>query len=256
VPAAKDEDFGAGAKASLSKALGMDQIQLPNEEVRQMLRDSLRGFLGEQWRADVTQATSPEDVSAIWTKLVGQGVASLGCDFAEGGLREILVVMAELGRAACPAPMWSAALVNLALSGVQVKAAVELLAKLHAGKARVAFSFGAFDPGRNTGSVQFESGHASGLLRFVEVAESCTHLLVAVDKSALVVVELGESGVSLQPTRALGAWGLHEVRLNSAPATLVALKHSVPDGLLIEGKLALMARAYGAARRAFELSVD
>ena len=99
----------------------MDQIQLPNEEVRQMLRDSLRGFLGEQWRADVTQATSPEGVSAIWTKLVGQGVASLGCDFAEGGLREILVVMAELGRAACPAPMWSAALVNLALSGVHAE---------------------------------------------------------------------------------------------------------------------------------------
>jgi hypothetical protein len=126
----------------------MDQIQLPNEEVRQMLRDSLRGFLGEQWRADVTQATSPEDVSAIWTRLVGQGVASLGCDFAEGGLREILVVMAELGRAACPAPMWSAALANLALSGVHAAAAVDLLEKLHAGKARVAFSFGALASSR------------------------------------------------------------------------------------------------------------
>jgi alkylation response protein AidB-like acyl-CoA dehydrogenase len=234
----------------------MDQIQLPNEEVRQMLRDSLRRFLGEQWRADVTQATSPEDVSAIWTRLVRQGVASLGCDFAEGGLREILVVMAELGRAACPAPMWSAALANLALSGVHAAAAVDLLERLHAGKARVAFSFGALDPDRNTGSVRFESGHASGLLRFVEVAESCTHLLVAVDKSALVVVDLGEPGVSLQPTRALGAWGLYEVRLNSAPAALVAPRHSVPDDLLIEAKLALMARAHGAARRAFELSVD
>jgi alkylation response protein AidB-like acyl-CoA dehydrogenase len=233
----------------------MDQIQLPNEEVRQMLRDSLRGFLGEQWSADVKQATSPEEVSAIWTKLVGQGIASLGCDFTEGGLREILVVMAELGRAACPAPMWSAALANLALSGVQVKAAVDLLEKLHAGKARVAFSFGALDPDRNTGSVRFEGGHASGLLRFVEVAESCTHLLVAVDKSALVVVELGASGVDIKPTRALGGWGFHEVRLNSALATLIALERSVLDDLLIAGKLALMARAYGAARRAFELSV-
>jgi hypothetical protein len=59
----------------------MDLIQLPNEEVRQMLRDSLRGFLAAQWRADGEQATPPEEVSATWTRLVGQGVASLGCDF-------------------------------------------------------------------------------------------------------------------------------------------------------------------------------
>jgi alkylation response protein AidB-like acyl-CoA dehydrogenase len=234
----------------------MDSIQLPNEEVRQMLRDSLRGFLGEQWSTDSKQATSPQEVSAIWTKLVGQGVASLGCDFTEGGLREILVVMAELGRAACPAPMWSAALANLALSGLHAEAAVDLLEKLHVGAARVAFSFGALDPDRNAGSVRFENGRASGLLRFVEVAESCTYLLVAVNKSTLVVVELDATGVNVEPTRALGSWGLHEVRLTSAPATRVALEHSVPNDLLIEGKLALIARAYGAARRAFELSVD
>jgi alkylation response protein AidB-like acyl-CoA dehydrogenase len=234
----------------------MDMVQLPSEEIRQMLRDSLRGFLGEQWSADGKQATSSEEVLAIWTRLVGQGVASLGCDFTEGGLREILVVMAELGRAACPAPMWSAALANLALSGIQAEAAIDLLGQLHVGASCIAFSFGGLDPDRNVGSVRFENERASGLLRFVEVADSCTHLLVAVDKSALVVVELGAPGVSIESTRALGAWGLHEVRLNAAPATLVALEHSVPGDLLIEGKLALMARAYGAARRAFELAVD
>ena len=98
----------------------MDHSQLPGDEIREMLRDSLRGFLAEHWNADAAakQSSSPEAISAIWTRLVGQGVASLGCDFSEGGLREILVVMAELGRAACPAPMWSAALTNLALSGL------------------------------------------------------------------------------------------------------------------------------------------
>ena len=234
----------------------MDLIQLPNEEIRQMLRDSLRGFLGAHWSPDVTRAISPGEISAVWTKLVGQGVASLGCDFTEGGLREILVVMAELGRAACPAPMWSTALANLALSAVHSGAAVDLLEKLHVGAARVAFSFGGLDPDRHADAVRLENERASGLLRFVEVAEICTHLLVAVDESALVVVELGASGVNLEPTRALGAWGLHEVRLISAPAALVALEYSVPDDLLIEGKLALIARAYGAARHAFELSVD
>src|SRR6266849_11115442 len=106
-----------------------------------MLRDSMRGFLAGHWNAGAAATADglPEAIAAIWTKLVGQGVASVGCDFSEGGLREILVVMAELGRAACPAPMWSAALVNLALSGVHAEAAVDLLEKLHAGKARVAF---------------------------------------------------------------------------------------------------------------------
>jgi alkylation response protein AidB-like acyl-CoA dehydrogenase len=233
----------------------MDLVELPNEEVRQMLRDSLRGFLGEQWRAD-GGATPSEEVSAIWTRLVGQGVASLGCDFAEGGLREIMVVMAELGRAACPAPMWSVALANLAMSGIEAETAPDLLGKLHAGNARVAFSFGSLDPDRHAGSIRLENGRASGLLRFVEVADSCTHLVVTVDQSALAVVELGAPGVEIAPTRALGAWGLHEVRLNSVPAALVALGPSVLDELLIAGKLALTARAHGAARRAFDLSVD
>src|SRR5713101_3267458 len=97
----------------------MNLSQLPSDEIREMLRDSLRGFLEDHWNASTAtkQAAAPEEISAIWTRLVGQGVASLGCDFSEGGLREILVVMAELGRAACPAPMWSAALANLGLSG-------------------------------------------------------------------------------------------------------------------------------------------
>jgi hypothetical protein len=134
----------------------MDHSQLPSEEIREMLRDSLRGFLEEHWSADAgaKQESSPESISAIWTRLVGQGVASLGRDFSEGGLREILVVMAELGRAGCSAPMWSAALANLGLSGSRAEAAVDLLKKLHVGATRVAFSFGAFDPDPNSGSLR------------------------------------------------------------------------------------------------------
>jgi len=236
----------------------MESVQLPNDEIREMLRDSLRGFLDEHWNAAAaaTYPALPEAISSIWTRLVGQGVASLGCDFSEGGLREILVVMAELGRAACPAPMWSAALTNLVLSDCGVEAAVDLRQKLHEGTALVAFSFGNFDPDRNAGSIRVEDGRASGLLRFVEVAASCTHLVVPVEQSALAVVELGAVGVDLEPTRAMGAWGLYEIRLNSAPASLVRLQRPVACDLLLEGKLALTARAHGAARRAFELAVD
>jgi alkylation response protein AidB-like acyl-CoA dehydrogenase len=232
--------------------------QLPSEDIREMLRDSLRGFLEEHWSADVAvkQLSSPEAISAIWTRLVGQGVASLGCDFSEGGLREILVVMAELGRAACPAPMLSVALANLCLSGLSNEAAVDLLEKLHAGAARVAFSFAARDPDPSTGTIRVGNGCASGLLRFVEVAGSCTHLLAVVGATSLAIVELGAPGVSLEPTRAMGASSLYEVRLDAAPATIIEAKRPLFDDLLLEGKLALIARAYGAARRAFDLAVD
>ena len=236
----------------------MNLSQLPSDEIREMLRDSLRGFLEEHWNASTAakQAAASEEISAIWTRLVGQGVASLGCDFSEGGLREILVVMAELGRAACPAPMWSAALANLGLSGCRADIATDLLEKLHAGTARVAFCFGELDPDRHAGSIRVVNGKANGLLRFVEVAASCTLLLVAVEGGSLAVLELGIAGVDLEPTRAMGASGFYEIRLNSASAAVIELAPSAADDLLLEGKLALMARAYGAARRAFDRVVE
>ena len=236
----------------------MDPSQLPSDEIREMLRNSLRGFLREHWSAIAAskQAAEPEEIAAIWTRLVGQGVAALGCDFSEGGLREILVVMTELGGAACPAPMWSAALANLGLSGCRADIATDLLEKLHAGTARVAFCFGELDPDRHAGSIEVVNGTARGLLRFVEVAASCTHLLVAMKGDTLAVIELGGFGVELVPTRAMGASGLYEIRLNSASAAIVELVPSATDALLLEAKLALMARAYGAARRSFDLVVD
>jgi alkylation response protein AidB-like acyl-CoA dehydrogenase len=236
----------------------MDRGELPSGEIREMLRDSVRGFLETHWGtgAGAKQTVAPDEVSAIWTMLAGQGIVSLGCDFSEGGLREILVVMTELGRSACPAPMWSAALANLGLSDCRADAAVDLLGKLHAGTARVAFCFGELDPDHNAGSIRVANGAASGLLRFVETAASCTHLLVVIKGDALAVIELGASGVEIEPTRAMGAPGLYEIRLNSAPASIIELAPSAADDLLIEARLALVARAYGAARRSFDLVVD
>jgi alkylation response protein AidB-like acyl-CoA dehydrogenase len=236
----------------------MDASELPNEEVRTMLRDSLRRFLGEHWTADraASRSASPEEISGIWTGLVGQGIASLGCDPSEGGLSEVMVVMAELGRAACPAPMWSAGLANLALTGSRDPAVGSLLERIHAGAARVAFSFGALDPDRHAGAISVVDGRANGLLRFVEVAASCTHLLVAIDPSTLALVELGASGVGLEPTRAMGTYGFYQLRLDAVPARSIPLKGISVEDLLIQGRLALLARAHGAARRAFDLVVD
>lgn len=221
-----------------------------------MLRDSLRGFLGERWTLDKARAASPEEISAIWMRLIPQGIASLGSDPSEGGIREIMVVMAEIGRAACPAPIWSTVMANLSLSASPDPVVRELLDRLHAGASRVAFSFGLRDPDRQAASIQLSDGRLTGLVRFVEAAGSCTHLIVVVDPSKLAIVELGAAGVMLEPTRAMGAGGLYQVRLDAVPIRIVSLEGVSVDDLLLNGKLTLLARAHGAARRAFELAVD
>jgi alkylation response protein AidB-like acyl-CoA dehydrogenase len=231
--------------------------EVASENVAEMLRESLRGFLEEHWRAvGVKDTASPEAVAAIWRKLVGQGVAALGSDPDEGGLREIMVVMAELGRADCAAPMWSAALANLALSGTAADAAADPLRGLRAGTACVAFSFGAFDPDPGAGAIQLHDSNATGMLRFVEAAGSATHLLVPTDASQFVLVDLGVPGVSRVPTRAMGAWGAWELHLDSVSITRIPFGTVRLDDLLLAAKAMLLARAHGAARRAFELAVD
>jgi len=234
----------------------MDATGLPNDDIAGMLRESLRGFLEAHWAADGRECPSLDDISAIWRKLIGQGVAALGAGRDEGGLREILVVMTELGRAACPAPMWSAALANLALSGSEADAAKELLKELHAGTAVAAFCFGARDPDPGAGSIRIDALRGTGDLRFVEAAANATHLIVAVDETHLALVQLDAPGIVIVPTRAIGAWGLCEVRLNSVPLTLVPLECANLDDLRLKAQIALLGRAHGAARRAFELAVD
>lgn len=54
----------------------------------------------------------------------------------------------------------------------------------------------------------------------------------------------------------MGASALYEIRLSAAPATLIPLGPVDAGDLRRKGKTALIARAYGAARRAFDLAVD
>ncbi|HEY3680937.1 MAG TPA: acyl-CoA dehydrogenase family protein [Bradyrhizobium sp.] len=229
-----------------------------DDDLGTLLRDSLRGFLATHWKRSVAtdRSQSDQEIASIWSRLVGQGVATLGSDPGEAGLREILIVMTELGRAACPAPMWSAALANMTLSDCPAEAAVELLDGLHAGTARVTFSFAALDPHSNAGAVDVADGHASGHLRFAEVAGSCTHLVAAIDDYGTAIVPLDHSSVEMAATRAMGIWGLYQVRLKGVPAHRIDLRSGVLRDRLLAARLALAARAYGAARAAFELAVD
>jgi alkylation response protein AidB-like acyl-CoA dehydrogenase len=227
-----------------------------SEDVSGLLRDSMRGLLETHWRADSsTVGASPEAIAGIWDRLVQQGVTALGADPKERSLSAILVVMEELGRAACPAPMWSAILANIALPDAS-SAGSDTRRALEAGAATVAFSFGAFDPDPGIGAVAFDKEKATGSLRFVEVAGSATHLLVPVGETELALVDLGAPGVKRVPTRAMGAWGNWELTLDAAPAMLMPIGNVGLGDLRSIATIALLARAQGAARRAFELAAE
>lgn len=233
----------------------MGATAIENNDVADMLRDSLRGVLAAHWHAHCLNDASPDAIAGIWHKLVRQGVAVLGADAEAGGLPEILVVMEELGRAACPAPMWSAVLANLVLSEASSGPAAELRKALHAGTARVAFSFGAFDPDPGLGAIRLQSEEATGSLGFVEAGGSATHLLVVVDATQLALVDLGAPGVSRVPTRAMGVWGNWQLTLGAVPARRVPIANISLGEMRSIARLVLLARAHGAARRAFELAV-
>jgi alkylation response protein AidB-like acyl-CoA dehydrogenase len=239
----------------------MDASTLPSNEERQMLRESLRGFLQEHWPVAlaVERSGQPQHVSEVWGKLVQQGLASLGSDFAEGGLREIAIVMEELGRAACPAPMLGAAIANLGLTRLagSSSAVAALLAGLQAGKVRLSISFGSFDPDGESGSASLDRGRVTGTLRFVEGADGATHLLVATNNGpGFAIIDCAEPGVEIVATRAMGATGLCEIRLRAVAANALELTHEQLEDMMLAARIALHSRAYGAARRAFELVVD
>ena len=240
----------------------VDPATLPGSEERAMLRDSMRGFLETHWppAEAIERGRDHDALVAIWSKLVEQGVASLASEPSEGGLREAALVLEELARAACPAPFLGALLANVALtaSGASVGPGAALVDRLHSGVARVCWSFGDRDPDADAGSVVWEDGSVSGALRFVDGATAATHLLVATTcvTSGLAIVELDGEATRVTPTRALGGDGLAEIALARAPAAFVALADEAIDDLLRIARVAMLARALGAARRAFEMVVD
>ena len=237
----------------------MDNLMTPTDHDRRMLRDSLRGFLETHWPAAnaVAWSRTPGKVIEIWGKLSAQGLAVLGTDPSEGGVRELTIALEELGRAECPAPVMAATLANILLRSAGPGPAVDSLAgQLQSGAARLAFAFGAFDPDTNACSLRREGESLSGTLRFVEGATTATHFLVLLEGPTLAIIGAGSPGVSITETRALGTDGLAEVAFSGAAASLIDIPGGQVDDLLLIARLCRVARAHGAARRAFELAVD
>lgn len=239
----------------------MNAAAMPTDEERTLLRDSLRGFLQDCWPADtaVERARDPEAVRGLWRQVAEQGVASLCMDPSEGGLREAVIALEELGRAAAPAPLLGAIGMNLLLGARagEHRAIESLMEKVHAGDASVSLALGAADGDPNAGALTASGGKVSGTLAFVEGAVSATHLLVYVEVGPTVgIVACDDPAVEVVETEAFGTGGLAEVRLTGAAAELIPVSADEIADVGAALRVCLVGRALGAADRAFEMAVD
>jgi alkylation response protein AidB-like acyl-CoA dehydrogenase len=233
---------------------------MPTDEERSLLRDSQRGWLAEHWPVEraTGNASDSAALSAVWKGLSAQGITSLGSIPAEGGLREMVVALQELGRAACPVPLIDACVLHLLFTGSRQNVEVQrLLAGVADGQILPCLSFGALDAEPAAGAVTLTGDRVTGTLDFVESATVATHLLVAAPTGdALLCIDTRSSGVAVSSRPALGVEGLARVALEGAPATVLPVALGLLREALAVSRLLHAARAWGAADRAFELVVD
>jgi alkylation response protein AidB-like acyl-CoA dehydrogenase len=241
--------------------------ELPTSSERAILKDAVLGMLEAKWPTvnvgnAITGARSDAGaVRELNSSFASLGLTTLGSNPAEGGLREIAVVMEALGRYCAPVPLLGAVIANLALSSraAQNGEINRFLAKIHAGSAIVSTAFGEWDGDRNSGVVRLENGdrvRASGALKGVEDTLGATHLLVFIKSaSKLAIIEMGVDGIGITATPGLAVPSLAEISLDQVPCLEYPVDPSMAEDLSLVARLCMVARARGAAQRGFDLVV-
>ena len=224
---------------------------------RGLLRKSTRDLLSNVWPADkaVENSSDAQAVGKLWSAMARQGLAALGSDAAEAGLREIILVFEELGRAACPAPLLGAVAANLALTSLPSNTARSLLADLHQGKAAVALALGTFDGDPAAGWVETKGDTLSGKVSFIEGVPSATHVLVFL-REGIAVIATDAPGLKVQATPGLAVPPFSDLAFESTPAVRLDVPAQTLADIALVVWLACTSRALGAAQRAFDLAVD
>jgi alkylation response protein AidB-like acyl-CoA dehydrogenase len=224
---------------------------------RSLLRSSVRDFLSNIWPADkaVENSGSAQAIAKLWPAMARQGLSSLGSNAAGVGLREVILVFEELGRAACPAPLLGAVAANLALATQSSNTARALLEDLHQGDATIALALGAFDGDPAAGCVEMRGDTLSGRVSFVEGAQTATHILIFADAGAAVVAS-DTPGLKMRATPGLAVPSFSEIEFENTPAAWLDMPPEALADIALVARLACAGRALGAAERAFDLAVD
>lgn len=243
-------------------ALPMDDVasQVPDgvsDAERDLLRKSARDFLAAAWPASqaAENSSNAAAIAELWRGVARQGLCALGSDADGVGLREIMLVFEELGRAACPAPLLGAVGANLALAAQPSNTIRALLDDLRQGDASIALALGGFDGDPAAGQARWSGEALSGGLAFVESAETATHFLVFLDDGLALALH-DASGITIKPTPGLAVPPFAALAFNNTPAVKLDVpKHTLADVALVT-RLACAGRALGAAQRGFDLAVE
>jgi alkylation response protein AidB-like acyl-CoA dehydrogenase len=243
----------------------MTGMELTSEQV--LLRDAVRGLLASH--SDPGQEGFD---GALWRRLCGEiGVAGLLVPESHGGagasLADVLVVMAELGRALATVPMLgSAVLATAVLLEADADTAGRLLPALADGTTVAALAWagqdGLWDPGQAAcRASQDPAGgwRLSGEAHYVLDGDVAGVLLVAAhapDEVAVFEVDPAAAGVTRRAVTTMDSTRrLATARLDGAVGRPAGCG---PDGLAQARDLACLALAAeqaGAARRALERTV-
>lgn len=219
--------------------MNMNTTTLPSDEERQMLKDSLEGYLSSHWDYD------KPDLEGLWRGLAELGLTALGSDPAYGGLREWLIVMEGMGRHACPAALHGSFLANRLLADTAPNPLIDSMAN---GVCAVGVAF-------TTEGARLEErdGKLDGHLAFVDDLEQLQQLLVIDPALGIRLIDLNDPGVNRTSLPGLAVPALHRVDFCAAHAKALHANTADLDRL---ARLGYCARALGAANRAFEMVVE
>ena len=233
---------------------------LPTDEDRDLLRQSVRGYLQAHGPSQSHREAwwDPELSGRLWQGLAEQGLMTLGADPTEGGVREMVVVMEELGRAAVPIPFHGLAVTQLWAHGrlTASRGPSRPSTPWPTAECRLAI---ALDPQAIAWHRPPGDGPEvtlQGVLLGVEAAAAATDLLVVLPDQRLARLSLQGHGVTVTPSRAMGADGGYQVTCDAARAEVLDATPEQATAAQRLTRLLLLARAHGAARRAFEMVVD
>jgi acyl-CoA dehydrogenase len=229
----------------------------------QQLREAARGLLARFWPPEkaLSLTANPDALRDLWQRAAAQGWTSLGADTEEGGVQAAIILLEELGRAACPLPLLDTYLATVALHHETGSHTYELLQELAAGTAAISLALGTYDGDIQPGHVDSVPApgtgpHFTGTVRFVEGFPLATHLLVVVSDAAVALLRTDVPGVTVTPTPGFAVPPLSDICLENAVGQLITLSPDYLREVALLARLGCAARALGAANRAFELAVE
>lgn len=229
-----------------------------SDEERGLLIESLQRLLDAGWPVAqaVERSNDPTALREILGELRSMGLAELGS--AEGlGLREILMIFEDLGRASCPVPLGGVVIVNQLFESSDNADAAAFLASVRAGEIVPAIALASFDGDVMAGDVSFASGKVVGKAAFVEDVGAADQLILfSSHPVGVAVVPVDAAGVTVTSAPGLAVPALSHIELDAQPAFWLPFDQIRLEDAARVVRLLSLARALGATQRAFDLALE